>query len=87
MISGATWAGGFGEIINENPISNSSRIVGFAHLESHEPTIIANHGIGGFVAGKVAEVGQALQGTAPIQPKLPEIDVAGTLSILAVALH
>ena len=83
MTSWTPCAGCEGEVINEYPISHPGRIFGFAHLKRHEPAIITHNGIGSLIALKIAEVGQALQGTAPIQPELPKIDVAGALPVLA----
>src|SRR5262249_29653742 len=75
------------KIVKENAVADSGRIFGLRHLESHPPAIVAYHGIGSLVAGKIAEISQTLGPTAAVQRQLPYVHVPRPLAILPITLH
>ena len=78
---------GFLDVVKENAVAHAGRLSRAGHLESNEPAIVAHHRVGCLVAGIIAEIRQPLIGSALVEPELLEVNVAGTLVVLFIALH
>src|SRR6266446_6554160 len=67
------------EIVEENPMTDARALAGFGHLEGHEPAIIADHRVGGFIARIVIEKCEASHLARPVELQFVKIDVPRAL--------
>src|SRR6476620_8764289 len=75
----------FFAVVDEDAVADAGGVARMAHLKCDEFSVIADDGVGCFVAGIVAEERQALIISTAVESELPDVDVAGALMVLAVA--
>src|SRR4051794_236769 len=63
------------KVVQEDPVPHAGGLRRPGGLEGHVAAVVADDGVGGLVAGVVAEAGEALGLAAAVELELPEVDV------------
>ena len=66
--------GNLGEVEHEHAVALAGLVTGLANLEKHLVTVVTHDGLRCFPAGKVVEMGEALQFSAAVEGELVDVD-------------